>query len=434
MRLLFLTPQLPYPPRQGATLRNYHLIHALAQDHTVDLITLLAPGETLAVDSPLHRLCRRVVGIAQPARSPLRRIWQTFTSPLPDMAHRLDTPALHTCLRAWLRDTQYDIIQFEGIEMAPYLATARATFSPHQAQPALVFDNHNCEYLLQKRNALNDLRSPRRFLAGLYSAVQWWKLRRYEQWACHTATATVAVSQPDAQALAALAGDTVTIRVVPNGMTVPLSSPKEVQSRPTPKPDDPLRLVFTGKMDYRPNVDAVLWFARQVLPRILAQRPHIEFQIVGMNPHPRVLALANPPTIQVTGAVEDIQPYIQNAAVFVIPLRVGGGTRFKVLEALLAARPVVSTTLGVEGIGVEHERHLLLADRPDTFAQSVIRLLDDWTENNGVFGQELGHAARAFVARHYAWDKIVPTLESLYHDLISQKQSRSNGGPRGGNS
>lgn len=442
MRLLFLTPQLPYPPRQGATLRNFNLIRELARNHSVDLITLLAPGESLAADNRLHTLCGRIAAIPQPVRTRTQRALETLASPLPDMARRLDTPALHTTLRAWLRDVgaePYAVIQFEGIEMTPYLATAQAILRENAASspaPALVFDNHNCEYLLQKRNALNDLRVPSRIVAGIYSTIQWWKLRRYERQVCLLADATLAVSGPDAAALAALTQNRAAIHVIPNGITPNGIQTEEHAAEQFAQPGaeqagntshKPITLVFTGKMDYRPNVDAVLWFAHHVLPRLLDDYPQLRFQIVGMNPHPRVAALRHAPEIaphiEVTGSVEDIQPYIQDATVFVIPLRVGGGTRFKVLEALIAGRPTVSTALGVEGIGVVHGEHLLIADTPVDFATAVTRLLEDQRAQGGNLCRALGHKARNFVAQNYAWSSIAPQLDTVYQGLRAGRVS-----------
>ncbi len=200
MNILFLTPQLPYPPRQGATIRNFNLIQRLAQRHQVDLLTFLAPGESLEPSNPLHSLCRRIGTARQPQRSLARRAAGTLFSPLPDMAHRLASPAMNALIDQAPAQA-YELVQIEGIEMAPYglrLLRRRADGS----RPALVFDNHNCEYLLQKRNALSDLRTPSRWIGATYSLVQWQKLRLYERRVANASDLTVAVSGPDAQALA----------------------------------------------------------------------------------------------------------------------------------------------------------------------------------------------------------------------------------------
>jgi glycosyltransferase involved in cell wall biosynthesis len=456
MQLLFLTPQLPYPPRQGTTIRNYNLLRHLARRCTIDLLTFLAPGETLAADSPLHGLCRRVAAVPQPARSPARRMVDTVTTLTPDMGLRLQSAAMLALVQAWTAQTAYDIVQVEGIELVQYgLAATRP--GAGSSAPALVFDNHNCEYLLQQRNAFNDLRLPRRWPAALYSLVQWRKLVRYEAAALLAASASAAVSEADKQAMLRIA-PAADITVISNGIDLqeyrPESAPQEPPARAiagtaggalttgalaggdlaggAPRAggaaDAILPLVFTGKMDYRPNIDAALWFAQEVLPLITAQEPAACLQLVGMNPHRRLDVLAGQPNIQITGAVADTRPYIHAAAVYIIPMRVGGGTRFKALEAMACARPIVSTALGVEGIPVTDGVELLLADTPGAFAAAVLRLLADRRAGgqpggqpggpgrgqDGPLGRALGAAARRFVEERYAWDTIVPQFDQLY--------------------
>lgn len=403
MKILILTPQLPYPPRQGTTIRNFGLISYLAQRHTVDLLTFLAPGERLDAHNPLHRLCRRVYALPQPARPLADRARATLLSPLPDMALRLEAPAMHRQAQAWLAGDTYDIVQVEGIEMAQYARHAAG-------RAPVVFDDHNCEYLLQQRNALNDLRVPRRWHAAGYSLVQWQKLRRYEAQVCREAAAVVAVSGPDRAALWRLVPEAA-ITVIPNGIDLAAYPPAE----PDPADSSPT-LLFTGKMDYRPNIDAALWFGRAVLPLILARRPDVRWQIVGLNPHPRLDVLRRLPQVEITGAVDDVRPYLAAAAVYIIPMRVGGGTRFKALEAMAAAKPIVSTSLGVEGLPVADGRELLLADSPLEFAAAILRLLDDRAQD-GSLGRSLGAAARRLVADRYTWETILPALEQLYTTL-----------------
>jgi polysaccharide biosynthesis protein PslH len=412
MKLLFLTPQLPYPPRQGTTLRNYHLIRRLAKTHTIHLFSFLAPGESLRADSPLHHLCQRIEMLPQPVRSLQRRALDALTSPLPDMALRLATPEAQATIQRMVDEEDYTIVQAEGIEMASYAMSLRQD-NAAQALPTFVFDDHNAEYLLQQRAAFVDLLRPQRWVAALYSLIQWQKLRRYERTICRSADAVLVVSEPDRQALQRLAADVDPI-VISNGMELPTHQPAQPQTVDIPS------LVFTGKMDYRPNVDAVLWFAQKVLPQIQAQVPQVQFQIVGMNPHPRLEELRANPAITITGAVDDIRPYIEAAAVYVVPMRVGGGTRFKVLEAMAYGKAMVSTSLGIEGIPVENHRELLIADRPEAFAASVLELLQDQRQS-GRQTHQLGMAAQKFVAEHYTWEKIVPRLEQVYRQLRHQE-------------
>ncbi len=399
MNLLVLTPQLPFPPRQGTTLRNYYLLQGLASIYTVDLLSFLAPGDHLADDSPLHTICRRIASVPQPKRTASQRLHTTVSTLTPDMGLRLDSSAMHRLLHDWCQQTRYDLVLAEGLEVVQY-ARAVAGRKQNPQQPILVFDDHNCEYLLQQRNALTDLRLPQRWPAAAYSLVQWWKLRRYETAALQSADLTVAVSRADQVALHAL-GTKTAVAVVPNGIDLAAYTPAPRRT------DAPATLVFTGKMDYRPNVDAVLWFANTVLPRILQHCPTARFQVVGLNPHPRLDSLRAHPAIDLTGAVPDTRPFIQQAAVYVIPMRIGGGTRFKALEALACAAPTVSTTLGVEGLGVRHGQELLVADTPEAFADATLRILNDAP---GTLRQQLGAAGRRFVEAQYSWPQILPDL------------------------
>ncbi len=407
MRILFLTPQLPYPPRQGTAIRNFGLINGLAPRHTIDLLTFLATDESLTPNNPLLSMCNRVATIPAAPRPTSARIRDTFLSLQPDMALRLADEAFAAKLAGWLRDGKYDIVQAEGIEMGRYLLQARQQLAEQGARTKLVFDDHNCEYLLQQRNAFTDLRSLRRFPAGVYSLAQWRKLRRYEQKVCATADRTLAVSEPDASALRILDNR---VDMIANGIDL-----SEYHVATLVEPPPPL-LVFTGKMDYRPNVDAVLWFANQVLPLVLRARPDVRFQIVGRSPHPRLDLLRDNPAIEITGAVEDVRPYIAGAGVYVMPLRVGGGTRFKALEALAMGKPIVTTTLGVEGIGVVHRREVMIADTATTFALEVLALLDAQSAQTR---QKLSENARDFVVARYGWEGIIARLEGVYERLLS---------------
>jgi glycosyltransferase involved in cell wall biosynthesis len=162
-------------------------------------------------------------------------------------------------------------------------------------------------------------------------------------------------------------------------------------------------------MDFRPNVDAVLWFAREVLPLVRREAPGTRFWVVGKDPHPRLAPLAQEPGIEMTGWVEDVRPYIAAAGIYVIPLRIGGGTRLKVLEAMAMGKAIVSTTLGCEGFDLVPGQELVLADAPHDFARAVLDLMA-----NAERRERLGRAARRFAGSRYDWRTIVPKLERVY--------------------
>lgn len=424
-RLLFLTPQVPYPPHQGTTIRNYNLIANLAQDHEVHLLCFQQEGQDPVDNTPLKRLLAVAESTPAPQRSTARRALTTVASPLPDMALRLASETFETRLGALLERHRYDIVQIEGIEMAPYglwLAnhplwrSARVKENRPEipiGRPALLFDDHNAEYVLQQRAWETDVRRLRRWHAAAYSAIQVNKLRRYERQVCQQADRVIAVSDADRQALHVL-DPSLDITVVPNGVDLDYYAAYS-RARDLHAPDyGPNALVFTGKMDFRPNIDAVTWFVDEVLPLIRQETPDAHFVIVGKEPHPRVQALASRSGVTVTGWVEDIRAHIAAAAVYVAPLRIGGGTRLKVLEALAMRSALVSTRLGCEGFPLEGQEIVAFADDTPSFATAVVALLRDPQRR-----ARQGEAGRRFVEASYGWAAIAPRLRAVYETLWS---------------
>lgn len=403
-RILFLTPQLPYPPEQGGAIRNYHLIVQTAKRHTVGLLSLVdepPAAEHLAALS----CCSLIETVPMPQRSRMDRLRALLTSRDPDMANRLASDAYTAALRRLLISEQYDIVQVEGMEMASYGLHIPLWFDADP--PRIVFDDLNAEYLLQRRACLTDVKRPRRWPQAAYSAIQWARLRRYERLVCERADATLAVSQLDAKAIARLAPGVVPL-VVPNGV--------DTQGYRTDLPDSlPLlhpNLVFTGKMDFRPNIDAMRWFCAEVWSEVKARVPGVHLYIVGKQPHADIQRLAQDSDITVTGYVPDILPYFGGADVYIVPLRVGGGTRLKVLESMATGLAMVSTRLGAEGIDLTDGEHVMLADTPSDFADATVQLLQHPEQR-----KTLGARARAQAEAQYDWRQIVPRLYPLYDRL-----------------
>jgi sugar transferase (PEP-CTERM/EpsH1 system associated) len=400
MKILFLTPQIPYPPQKGTSMRNWGLVSGLAERHHVSVLSFLDPGQSPVLDDALTATCRIEV-IEPPVRTLRDRLRDMIVTSKPDMALRLASEPYAERLAVLMGEEDWDIVHVEGIEMAPYISTTRAA----RRSARIVFDDHNCEYLLQKRAFVTDLRIPRRWPGAAYSFVQWLRLRRYEARACRRADRVIAVSDADAAALHRLVPG-VRVTVAPNGIDTRAYRPEITNHKSQISKNG---LVFTGTMDFRPNVDGVLWFAQEVLPRVRAQVPDVHFCAVGQRPHRRLGVLGADPAVTMTGFVEDTRPYITDAAVYVVPLRMGGGTRFKILEAMAMGKPVVSTTLGAEGFPVTHGQELLLADEPEPFADAVVSLLRS-PERRETFGR----AGRAFVEARYDWRAIVPRVEAAY--------------------
>ncbi|MCA9941202.1 MAG: glycosyltransferase [Anaerolineales bacterium] len=402
--ILILTPQLPYPPHQGASLRNFYIIKGLAQRHAITLLSFVDPDQHLDSDpsGPLTQLCTHVYTIPAPPRTRAQRLRQLLFTDQPDMAFRLSSSAFTTRLREVLHQQVFDIVQVEGLELARYIPIVR------QASPRshIVFDDHNAEAALQQRAFLTDLRQPRRWGAALYSSIQVRRLRRFETWACQQADQVTAVSEADQETLQGL---------VPEKRVTPIPNCIDVATYDLP-PDGlypTFDLVFSGKMDYRPNVDAMLWFVAEIWPRIREARPQATLAVVGQKPHPRLEPLYHLPGVTMTGWVESVQPYLAGATVYVMPFRMGSGTRLKLIEAMAAGKAIVSTPIGAEGFPVVHNEHLMLASTPNEFATAVLTLLTQPPRR-----QKLGNAARQF-AQQYDWRQVVQRFEAVYASVIS---------------
>lgn len=390
--ILMLTPQAPYPPRQGTALRNWGLLQGLSAHHDVSLLTFAPPGTPTQVDPVLANHVGRAALIPQPERRIQDRLRDLTLTRHPDLTRRLASAAFDQQLRTWLDTYAFDWLIIEGLELAPYLEAL-----PPADPTRVVFDDHNCEYLLQRRAAQADWRRPHRWIGAAYSSVQWRRLRRYEAQVCRRADVVVAVSEADAQALRAIAPD-VDPLIIPNGIDVQAYAAFEE----TASLDQPA-FVFTGTMDFRPNVDGVLWFADQVWPQVRAALPAAQLYLVGHRPHARLERLREVPGVVITGSVPDTRPYIRAATVYVVPLLVGGGTRLKLLESTAMGKAIVATSLGTEGF-VEPEGAMVLADAADAFAEACVKLAQD-AEARAVWGKR----ARAF-AEGYDWAAILPPL------------------------
>lgn len=413
MKILLLTPQFPYPPEQGTSLRNYFILRGLKLDHEVCLLSnieLNTESQTLAELPDIS-----LIGtVPIPRRSNKRRFAQIITSKQADMALRLRNDEFEALLVHELvaaskftgNSKPYDIVQIEGIELAHLIPTIRQ-FSP---QSKIVYDAHNAETNLQRRALQADTSRLSRWPAAAYSWIQVRRLHTYETWVCQKADWITVVSDEDLHHLRELVPG-LQATVIPNCINV------EDYQQDTNGSDNGIAkefdLLFTGKMDYRPNIDAVLWFAQKVWPIIHQARPKTTWAIVGQKPHNRIKHLSKFEGIKITGWVQKIPPYMKGSKVYIMPFRVGSGTRFKLIEAMAASKAVVSTSLGCEGFPLVDGQDLLIEDEPQGFAQAVVRLLDQPEERS-----RLGQAARRLAA-DYDWRVVIPKFNDVYQALLN---------------
>jgi glycosyltransferase involved in cell wall biosynthesis len=286
----------------------------------------------------------------------------------------------------------------------PFLAFHSLAKSPRGARaPRLVLDEHNIEFDVARQQARNEMGVARR----IYNAINWRKIRR-EEIKIWTEFDGVAFCSAADQARALSLVPSMRSAVVPNAVNVEYFKP-----RPTNPPSDGCTVIFFGALNYFPNQDGVLYFLREVWPLIEKSTPKARLKIVGQDPTPEIRAHQGP-RVEVAGKVDDLRPHLASAAVSIAPLRIGGGTRFKILEAMAMALPVVSTSLGAEGIDAEPGRHLLLGDDPASLAAAVSRVLSD-----PQLGSSLAREGRALVEERYSWDTAARTLEGLYRQVLA---------------
>jgi sugar transferase (PEP-CTERM/EpsH1 system associated) len=382
MNILMVSPYIP-SPTSGNRSRSYYLLKMLARQHTVSLLAIdngvkVEIPHTLEALEDFTSTIKIVPAIAQyPKR--VRQLINIATGRSTYLSQHI-TEGVQSVLDHLLAREQYDAIVFECALASNYRL-------PPQVK--IILDQHNIEYEVLYRTYLHEKFSLRKWYNWRESIL----VKRAEIRLCQRADALVMTSERERRVMQSILPHSF-IEVVPNGVNIDYFNKK------TTEPEREGSIIFTGSMEYYPNIEAVLFFAQKCWPLILEALPGATWQIVGKNPRPDVQKLARLPGVTVIGSVADVRPYFNQAAVSIVPLLVGGGTRLKILEAMAMRKAVVSTSLGCEGLEVEAGKHLLLANEPEAFAHSVIELLKDPEKR-----QALGSAGRALVEAKYSWER-----------------------------
>jgi glycosyltransferase involved in cell wall biosynthesis len=273
--------------------------------------------------------------------------------------------------------------------------------------PVVLFE-HNVEYLIWKRLCDIETSAWKRALV----AMEWRKLRAREAEACQDADLTIAVSDNDRQRLSEIAPG-ADIASIPTGVDIEYFAPSTA-------PRIANRLVFSGSMDWHPNEDAVLFFLDQMYPLIRKEIPDVSFTVAGRNPTDRLkTAAAEHQGVTLTGTVPDVRPAILESELCIVPIRAGSGTRLKILEALAMGKPVISTTVGAEGLGLVPDEHFVAADSPEAFAAAVVSLLRDPERR-----RRLGAAGRTLVEATNSWAEVTKPLERLCQTVVDRHAHR----------
>ncbi len=385
MRICYLCHRVPFPPDKGDKIRSFHQVEFLARRHQLDLFTFVDDAADLAHVAALGRLVRRLhVERLRPLPARFWSLRALLRGEALSVAYFRQRRLRAALCRAFASES-YDLAVAFSSAMAPYL-------DGWDGPRALDFVDIDSAKWLAYAEQLG--RTP---LGWLYRR-EGRALRRLEGDLAERAELTVVCSLREEEELRSFCAPRHAV-TVPNGTDVECFSPGV-------SPFPPFDLVFTGAMDYRANADAVLWFAREVLPLVRKERPAARFIIVGSNPLPAVQGLGRIPGVEVTGRVADVCPYLRAAAVAVAPLRVARGIQNKVLEALACGTPVVATRAALGGIG--EARGVLVCESPEEQAAAVLRLLADPARRAA-----LGAEGRAFVVEHFRWEVRLEELDQL---------------------
>ena len=404
LNILYVSPMPASPPRFGAQARMHGLMTQLARRHDVTAVVLV--DDEFDADEcrrAMQAYCREAVMVPNPyGREGLtKRLLQLRSlASTPSFERlRVTLPVLQQTLDQILRARRFDVVNLEF----PYLGHYDLRQAPPgERRPSLIVDSHEIAYDLARQFARAGSNLGRR----LYAGANWRKLRRDELGTYRAADGVYLCSATDERRLLNQVPG-VRTTVIPNAADV-----EYYQPRPTDPAPDGRTVVYFGLLSTIPNIDGVVHFAQDIWPRIAEAAPEARCKIIGGRPPPSLLALAGP-RVKLTGFVSDLRPHLAAAAAVVVPLRLGGGTRLKIVEAMAMGKAIVSTTLGAEGIEAVPGRDLLVEDQPAAFAKAVHRLLAE-----PGLAARIGQSARQLAVERYGWSEAARVLEGFYHRIL----------------
>lgn len=404
MKILWLSHFYPYPPAGGALQRSYHLLRQVAERHEVHLVALRKTRDRPDMDSieaeypSPESFCERVVTFPIPAESTFLGRVLVLASGLWDRApyddRWLESHDLDAFLRSDIRREAFDLLHLDTIGLAQY-------GKPLEELPT-VMNHHNIESHMMARRA-EYARDP---LRSTYMKFEARKLARWEQRWCGGYDRNLVVSRLDGERLERKVPD-AKWSVVANGVDTDYFEPAGFEDR------DRHGLVFVGRMSWYPNEDAVDWLLREIWPVLRSEKPGLTLTLVGSSPPSEVTDDSGLPGVAAPGFVPDVRPYMWNASIYICPIRTGGGTRLKILDAMAMGMPLVATGMSVEGLDLEEGRHYLRAERPREYLEAIERL-----ECDEELRFQLGRNAREKAVRLYSWKRIGQRLFEVYETVV----------------
>ena len=399
MRILVLDEEFPYPPNSGKRIRSLNLLQRLAANHYLSYLAYgLNSSESFSMLKTLNMNPIAVPPQVPPKSGPLfyPRLFLNLLSKYPYIVTSHYSSLFRNMMNKAILDIEPDLIM---CEWTPY---ARFVRDIDHIKKLVVA--HNIETQIWKRYFENEENSIKKWYIGRQAA----KLNRFESDAFRWVDGATAVSRKDADIIRSYNTD-LAIEIVENGVDCKYFAASYGGQAGN-------QLIFVGTMDWRPNQDAITYFVREIFPKVREKNTDAEAVFVGRNPPSHIKGLNKIPGVIVTGEVDDVRPYIQRATIYIVPLRIGGGTRLKILDAMAMEKAIVSTPIGAEGLNVTDGENIALADSPREFADRIIELLNDPSQRHS-----LGKAGRKLVEEHYSWDDLAQKLENFIVRLVENK-------------
>lgn len=414
LKVLWLSHLIPYPPRGfGVLQRAHHLVREVARYHDLHLVAFVQ-SRLLAKTFPtveqgliesrqvLSEFCRSLEFVPIPCEQHrLGVAWLAASSllrPDPSTINWLKSDTMTAVLRRLTAKEHFDLVHFDTISLAPYQPLVRHS--------ATVLDHHSIESHMLLRRAEKE----QTLLKRLYYRQEGLRLARYEKRVCATMDANITCSELDSDRLRELIGTASRVTEISNGVDIDYF-------RPSDHPVRPQSMVFVGSLNWYPNRDAMLYFAEMLWPSIRQRFPAATMNVVGADPPSALWALAErDPQFRVHGFVDDVRPYINSAAVYICPIRDGGGTRLKILDAMAMGKAVLAHPIAYEGLRVTDNRDILTATNPDEYVAVLARLFED-----ADLRKSIGAAGRELIVREYSYTSIGRNLATLYENVVAAR-------------
>ena len=402
MKILFFSTAIPYPPKGGHPQRTFNLMKAAARRHEIHLIGFVKFQKDIEANLPMWRICKRIYPFFVPDDWSDRHLYANLAanlaSPYPYTANKYYLPDVRRVLPTILQNDDFDLVHCDMIDLARYLDDVPGIPS------VAVF--HNVESKLMYRRGRYAESHAKRWFFKLQS----WKMERFEARMSPRFDRCVTVSETDRETLSQIA-PAAKIRVIPNGVDTEYFRQRPGRIRRG-------SILFVGGLRWFPNDDGVLYFLEEIWPLLRRRIPEAHLTLVGhrncvSERLDRLVKQGSSIGVTATGFVDDVRPYLDRAHVYIVPLRIGGGTRLKILDTMAMSKAIVSTSIGCEGIAVEPGKNILIGDTPQTFADQVVRVMEDDGLREG-----LEREGRRLVEAVYDWEILGRDMEAVYEEAV----------------